>query len=237
LCLSAPVVEAAQFLEGRRQAEVCAPYLSPQTPEVGSGRERKKPCEKIDDKLKQNFGGACLTVLSAILKTPQDKDMFISGSLEAGLFTQTQVKSKGNNKDTSTATVSIQVRALLDGEVVPPGVVTYAACTQTLSATLEGAIAGCLTIVTNADGSLSIVLDESCVTPEEIDLILATLNAASFDFVAVDVPQGVHTLSLQARITTSGSAQNGSFTALGFVGKGTLTVEEVRLVKGATTAT
>ena len=163
--------------------------------------------------------------------------MFISGSLEAGLFTQTQVKSKGNNKDTSTATVSIRVRALLDGEVVPPGVVTYAACTQTLSATLEGAIAGCLTIVTNADGSLSIVLDESCVTPEEIDLILATLNAASFDFVEVDVPQGVHTLSLQARITTSGSAQNGSFTALGFVGKGTLTVEEVRLVKGATTAT
>jgi len=84
---------------------------------------------------------------------------------------------------------------------------------------------------------LSIVLDESCVTPEEIDLILATLNAASFDFVEVDVPQGVHTLSLQARITTSDSAQNGSFTALGFVGKGTLTVEEVRLVKGATTAT
>ena len=70
----------------------------PQTPEVGSDRERKKPCEKIDDKLKQNFGGACQTVLSAILKTPQDKDMFISGSLEAGLFTQTQVKSKGNNR-------------------------------------------------------------------------------------------------------------------------------------------
>src|SRR5436190_5392150 len=171
------------------------------------------------------------TVLSGIIKTPNDKDMFISGSLEAGLFTQTEVKSKGNNKDTSTATVSIQVRALLDGEVVPPGVVTYAARTQTLSATLEGAIAGCLTIVTNADGSLSIVLDESCVTPEEIDLILATLNAASFDFVAVDVPTGVHTISLQARITTSGSAQNGSFSALGFVGKGTLIIESVRLRK------
>jgi len=177
-----------------------------------------------------------VTVLSGIIKTPQDKDMFISGSLEAGIFTQTNVKSKGNVKDTSTATVSIQVRALVDGEVVAPGVVTYAARTQTLSATLEGAIAGCLTIVTNADGSLSIVLDENCVTPEEIDLILATLNAASFDFVAVDVPVGVHTVSIQARITTSGSAQNGSFTALGFVGKGTMIVTEQRLVKGATTA-
>jgi hypothetical protein len=109
--------------------------------------------------------------------------------------------------------------------------VTYAARTQTLSATLEGAIAGCLTIVTNADGSLSIVLDEDCVTPEIIDLILATLSAASFDFVAVDVPVGVHTISLQARITSTGSAQNGSFTALGFVGKGTMTVEQERLVK------
>src|ERR1041384_7115629 len=172
-----------------------------------------------------------VTVLSGIIKTAQNKDMFISGSLEVGLFTQTLVKSKNMKKDTSTATVSIQVRALLDGEVVPPGVVTYAARTQTLSATLEGAIAGCLTIVTNADGSLSIVLDEDCVTPEIIDLILATLSAASFDFVAVDVPVGIHTISLQARITTSGSAQNGSFTALGFVGKGTLTVEQQRLVK------
>ena len=172
-----------------------------------------------------------VTVLSGILKVPQNKDLFISGSLEVGLFTQTEVQSKGNKKDTSSATVSIQVRALLDGEVVPPGIVTYAARTQTLSATLEGAIAGCLTIVTNADGSLSIVLDEACVTPEIIDLILATLSAASFDFVAVDVPVGVHTISLQARITSTGSAQNGSFTALGFVGKGTLTVEQQRLVK------
>src|SRR5256886_342197 len=180
--------------------------------------------------------GDWVTVLSGIIKTPNNKDMFISGSLEAGLFTQTEVKSKGNQKDTSTATVSIQVRALVDGDVVPPGIVTYAARTQTLSATLEGAIAGCLTIVTNADGSLSIVLDESCVTPEVIDLILSTVSAQSFDFVAVDVPEGVHTVSLQARITTSGSAQNGSFTALGFVGKGTMTVESVRLAKGAGTA-
>ncbi len=172
-----------------------------------------------------------VTVLGNVIKTAQNKDMFISGSLEVGLFTQTLVRSKGMKKDTSTATVSIQVRALVDGEIVPPGVVTYAARTQTLSATLEGAIAACLTIVTNADGSLSIVLDEDCVEPEVIELILSTLNAASFDFVAVDVPQGVHTVSLQARITSSGSAQEGSFSALGFVGKGTVIVESVRLAR------
>ncbi len=82
-----------------------------------------------------------------------------------------------------------------------------------------------------ADGSLSIVLDQNCVTPEVIDLILATLSAASFDFVAVDVPVGVHTVSLQARITTSTSVENGTATALGFVGKGTLLAESVRLAR------
>jgi len=172
-----------------------------------------------------------VTVLSGIIKTAQNKDMFISGSIEAGLFTETLVSSKLMKKDTSTATVSIQVQALVDGQQVPPGIVTYAARTQTLSATLEGAIAGCLTIVTNVDGSLSIVLDEACVQPEVIDLILSTLNAASFDFVAVNVPQGVHTVSLQARITSSTSVQTGSATAFGFVGKGTMIVESVRLVK------
>ena len=83
---------------------------------------------------------------------------------------------------------------------------------------------------------MSIVLDEDCVEPEVIDLILSTLSAQSFDFVALDVPQGVHTVSLQARITTSGSAQNGSFSAMGFVGKGTMLAESVRLVKGAGSA-
>jgi len=177
--------------------------------------------------------GDWVTVLGNVIKTANNKDMFISGSLECGLFTQTLVKSKGMKKDTSTASVSIQVRALVDGEVVPPGIVTYAARTQTLSATLEGAIASCLTIVTNADGSLSVVLDEDCVTPEEIELILNTLSAQSFDFVAVDVPQGVHTVQLQARISTSTSTQLGSASALGLVGKGTVTVESVRLVKGS----
>src|SRR6185436_3385241 len=144
------------------------------------------------------------------ITVPNNKDLFISGSLEVGAFTQTEVKSKGKVKDTSTATVSIQVRMLLDGEVVPPGVVTYAARTQTLSATLEGAIAGCLSVVTNPDGTQSVVLDPDCVTPEEIELILSTLNAASFNFVASNVPVGTHMISLQARISSSTSAQTGT---------------------------
>ena len=116
--------------------------------------------------------------------------------------------------------------------IVEPGAVVYGRRHQTLSATLEGAIAACLTIVTNLDGTLSIILDPDCVVePEVIQLSLDTMDAASFSFVAVDVPQGVHTVSVQAQINTSGTAQNGTFVAEALVGKGAVTVESVRLIK------
>ena len=172
-----------------------------------------------------------VTILSAPIKTPAAKEVLVSGSLEAGLYTQTLVRSKNLKKDTSTASTAIQVRALIDGQPMPPGVVTYAARTQTLSATLEGAISGCLTIVTNPDGTQSVVLDPDCVTPEEIELILNTLNAASFNFVASNVPVGTHMISLQARISSSTSTQEGTASAKALVGKGTLVGQIVRAVK------
>ena len=174
-----------------------------------------------------------VTVLSGKLKTPSSKEVYVNASLECGLYTQTLVRSRNLKKDTSTASVAIQAQALIDGQPMPPGTITYAARTQTLSATLEGAIAGCLTIVTNPDGTQSIVLDPNCVTPEEIELILSTLNAASFNFVASNVPVGVHTISIQARITSSTSVQQGSATAEALVGKGTMIAQIVRAVKGA----
>ena len=172
-----------------------------------------------------------VTVLSGQMKTPAAKEVYVNASLEAGLYTQTLVRSKNLKKDTSTASVAIQVRALIDGNAMPPGTVTYAARTQTLSATLEGAIAGCLSIVTNPDGTQTIVLDQDCVTPEEIELILNTLNAASFNFVASNVPVGEHVISIQARISSSTSVQEGSASAKALVGKGTMIAQVVRAVK------
>jgi hypothetical protein len=172
-----------------------------------------------------------VTILAAQLKTPASKEVYLSASLEAGLYTQTLASSKNNKKDTSTASVAIQVQALIDGQPMPPGTVTYAARTQTLSATLEGAIAGCLTTVTNADGTTSIILDPNCVTPETIELILTTLNAASFNFVASNVPVGTHTISLQARISSTTSVNTGTASATALVGKGTMIAQIVRAVR------
>src|SRR5580765_8471939 len=159
------------------------------------------------------------TLFSNTIKTANQKDLFISASFEVGLYTDTLVSSKNMVKDTSTAEASVQIQVLLDGKAVQPGPVVYGRRKQTLSATLEGAIAGCLSIDPVTGG---IVVDETCVQPEIIQLILETMDAASFNFVAVDVPQGVHTITVQASIDTTTSVQTGSASAKGLVGKGSM---------------
>jgi hypothetical protein len=138
-------------------------------------------------------------VLSAVIKTPNNKDMFITAAFVAGLFTDTTVTG---GIDSAQAQGKVEVRILLDGEVVDPGPVVYANRIQTLNTSLG--------------------LNES------IQLTLDTTAAASFTFVAVDVPVGVHTVTAQARVVTS---DLGDAEATGSVGKGSLTVESVRLVK------
>jgi hypothetical protein len=167
-----------------------------------------------------------VTILSAPIKTSGAKGIYVSASLETGLFTHSLVSSKNNLKDSSTGSASIQVQALIDGTPMPPGTVTYAARTQTLPATLEGAIAGCL----SANGT-TVVLDPNCVTREEIDLILSTLSASSFNFVASGLPGGDHTVTLQARISSSTSVQQGSASAEALVGKGAMVAQVIQTAK------
>ena len=236
----------AALLAGSLLLGSCGKTTQTMTPDPGTGDlskapaapEAGQPSAKFAfstsdlDLIKTTSGtSGWVTILSSPIKMPAAKELFVSASLEAGLFTQTLVNSKNNKKDTSTASVAIQVQALIDNTPVPPGVVTYAARTQTLSATLEGAIGGCLTTVTNADGTTSIVVDQNCVTPETIELILSTLSAASFNFVASNVPVGTHMLSLQARISSSTSVQTGTASATAFVGKGTMIAQTVRATK------
>ena len=169
------------------------------------------------------------TLLSNTIKTANQKDLFVNASFEVGLYTDTLVKSKNMVSDTSTADAAVRVRVLLDGHrVVEPGEVTFGRRKQTLSATLEGAIGGCLT---NDPLTGSIIVDTNCVQPEIIQLILETLDAASFNFIATDVPQGIHTIEVQAAVENSTTAQLGSAVAKALVGKGAVTIESVRLIK------
>jgi len=171
------------------------------------------------------------TVLEQNLKMANNHDLVINAAFEVGLYTATTVSSKLMVTDTSTATASVKVRALVDGLEAAPGEIVYGKRTQQLSATLEGAIAGCLSIVTNGAGGLQIVLDTNCVLPEVVGLLQDTVTANSFVFAAPNLSSGFHNVQIQAKIDALGDHQNGTFTAAALVGKGTMTAESVRLAQ------
>src|SRR5579859_552254 len=178
-----------------------------------------------------NISSGWQTVLEQDIKTANNYDLLISASFEVGLLTQTTVSSKNMITDTSTATASIKVKALVDGVEAPPGDVVYGKRTQTLSATLEGAIANCLSLITNSAGGLQIVLNTNCVQPEIIGLLDDSFSANSFVFTAPNLSSGFHDIQIQAEIDAMGDNQNGTFTATGLMGKGTLRSEERRVGK------
>jgi hypothetical protein len=170
-------------------------------------------------------GAAWETILSNTLHTANKKDLFVDVALEAGLMTRTVAASKGGNKDTSVAKAEVRVRCMIDGEMAYPGEIILNSRTQTLSATLDGLISSCFIIDDNGD----VVLDEDCVEPEEIELILSTMSAHSYNFIYEDCLSGVHTFEIQTRVVTDTEAQQGEASALAMVGRGSVTVEEVRM--------
>ncbi len=178
-----------------------------------------------------NITSGWQTVLEQDLKMANNHDLLMVASFEVGLLTSTTVMSKNMVADTSTATASVKVRALVDGVEAAPGEVVYGKRTQQLTATLEGAIASCLSVVTNGSGGLQIALDTNCVLPEVIGLLQDTVTANSFTFAAPNLSSGFHNIKIQAQIDAKGDNQNGTFIAAALVGKGTLTAESVRMVK------
>ena len=171
------------------------------------------------------------TVLEQSIKTANSWDLVVVPSFEVGLLTSTSVSSKNMITDTTTASASVKVRVLVDGKEIAPGEVVYGKRTQTLSAQLEGAIANCLSVITNTYGSLVISLDTNCVAPETISLLQDSMSANSFTFAAPNQSTGVHLIQVQAQISAVGNNQNGNFGAAALLGKGTLTVESSRTVK------
>lgn len=168
-----------------------------------------------------------VNIMSTAIKTANQKDLFIDVSLQSSLYTRTQVKSRDMNKDTSTAQAGVQVRVLVDGVEALPGTIVFNDRYQELSATLQGQVD-----LVDSDGDGVIEPGElQTVAPEEIELLLSTISANAFNFVAPDVTSGVHQITIQARIDVGTSAQAGSAEAEALIGAGSVTVEEVRMVK------
>ncbi len=155
------------------------------------------------------------TILTQEIKTANMKDLFIDVSLLSGLYTETNVKSKGGQKDTSGAGAAVIVAVFVDDVMVFPGYpIVFEGRVQVLSAKLGG------------------YLVDDVLTEEEIGLIIGTLSANSFNFIAPDLVAGTHTVEVRATVVTGAFSQQGSAAAIGVLGLGSVVIEEVRMIKG-----
>ena len=178
------------------------------------------------------------TILENTIKTANNKDLFIDVSLECGLYTETFVKSRGGNKDKSTADSVIMVRVLIDGDEanpVWPGEVVFAQRYQELEAEFAGIIyEECITVSCNPldPTDCTVTIDPECLGNETLRLIQKTMSANSFNFIEDNLSAGVHTVSVQAMIDSATTAQQGEADAWAMIGLGSVTIEEVRMIKG-----
>jgi hypothetical protein len=182
-------------------------------------------------------GTGWVDILETTIKTSSQKDLVFDVALQCGIVTDTTVKSSGGNQSSASARGTISVRVLVDGDpaepdnsidgnlATAPGVV-YCDRIQTLAAKFAG-------LNCTADAETGVV---TCTDPEELRLILRSLNANAFNFAMTDVGVGVHTVTVQASAQASvnfdDDASGGALAgAEAFLGAGSMLVEEVRLVK------
>jgi len=110
-----------------------------------------------------------------------------------------------------------------------PRAVTFNEREQTLSAKFMGIFTGECLIVDPDTGEVT--LNYTCLEPEELELILDTMSANSFNFVVADLTPGNHIITVEAAIIANGAAEEGEFEAKAMIGQGSVTIELVRMVK------
>jgi hypothetical protein len=196
-----------------------------------------------------NGGVGTLNVLETGVQTSNGygTTLVIRPSLVTGLFTQTKISS--TTVSTASADVGIQVCVTIDGQrkgIYPAGgCVVYDERFQQISSQLFSQLTECTTFntgqtcTTNADCtalgtgySCSIpagAATGTCVGPNpncNFDLILSTLSAHNYDFVA-QVPGGYHTV--RASWSTIGQGAGSGSSIASCVGPGVVTVTQTKV--------
>lgn len=184
------------------------------------------------------------SILTTHIKTPNAKELAIGVSLQCGIVTDTTVRSKNGDLDAAAAQSRIKVRVKItqpDGTVIfaepdngadleavllaKDSGLTYCDRFQKLAARFSG-----LNCTAGVGGAVT------CTDPEELQLILKTLDAHHFEFLHANAVPGVQTVEVQARaqsaVELSGTKLGAAGTAA-FVGAGSLSVETIRLVQDA----
>lgn len=196
-------------------------------------------CQQNPSAASQNSGP--LSIMSSWLANSQSSSYLVNASLVTGLLTNTTVTTNGGNKSSGSATGSVQVGVVLDGNFSSsgqylgggtyayPGLLSFDTRTQTLTATLGQALTGC--------SILNGVVTCTGLTTQQIQLVLDTTAAHSFQFILPNVgvaPNSApHRIDIVAQVSSSTvSSGLGSALASACYGAGTVTVDAVRLGNG-----
>jgi hypothetical protein len=176
------------------------------------------------------------TLMALNIKTAKYSDLLINVAMQCNLTTRTKGKtntdSTGIVADTATATAGLGVKVTVDGAtvVIPNNTVTFCKRSQTLTVELGQALAECtLSADTDADG-LNLYGPNCKLDDQSVELILDTLDTHSFNFTALDLEPGWHTVTIEGFVTDDGETGDASANAV--IGVASATVEEVRFVKG-----
>lgn len=240
-----------------------------------------------------------LTPISTKIQVPQGKELIFDLSLECGLFTRTLTKSKGGEKNTTTAEASVRINVLYKPEdgtewtfAYPGGLnngVVYCSRVQELSAKFQGIFqkndpVQMLIVVEDNSGdgdeglivdscdfsddgdatnddvcteitvvgtcliqgeSGTVYLDLNCLSDEEVELVLDTMSANAFNFVAPNLTSGTYDVKVVADIDTCHSGYDDAtppkclddpdnVTSTATIGRASLDVDERRFIRSET---
>jgi len=187
--------------------------------------------------LDTSLGDAAAPILSTTLKVPGDKKSLLIGvSLESSLITKT--KKKGLPE----ACAGVEVTVKIDGVPVAPGKVRFHTSCQKYDALLSDVATQCAGGDVNGDGFIQ-AADECTFTDQDIAKIMETTSANHFNFIAPDVGEGNHTITVEASVSASAAdgilgpdsnnrtVANINANSLAAINLGTLSVQVVRSAK------
>jgi hypothetical protein len=177
----------------------------------------------------QTASGEWKDLLHTTLTTQQRKNLVMVVALETGLHTKaaTAALDSPSPGDATSARGTVELRLLLDGNPVSPGPLVLAESTQNRMTRFGDMLDTCGDI----DNDGTILSGECILTDEEQRRVLRAIDLHAVSFTLDDIDAGTHDLRVQARITVTSQGASGPASAGAWIGRGSITIEEVRLVK------
>ncbi|PTL79297.1 hypothetical protein [Vitiosangium sp. GDMCC 1.1324] len=179
----------------------------------------------------QTTTGEWKDLLHTTLTTQQPKNLVMVVALEAGLHTDapapTPTRGRPITGETSSARGTLELRLLVDGVQVAPGPLILTESSQNQMTRFGDMLDSC----SDTDGDGTVLASECIFTGEEQQRVLGAIDLHALSFALDDIDTGTHDLRVQARITVTSQGASGSASAGAWLGRGSITLEEVRLVK------